>query len=357
MAQQIKTTSELLKEGWHLGLRRLALPVRMLMKLSKATLAILTLCFLLLSLTLPVLTTLSSVTFATVSLVAEALTSMPSVLKRQSKSVAEVLTEKEAARAKAFVEAEKATARAAKAEGQVENYSARLAAKESALATEKTARAEADLAAKAAATRASQYEGKSVGLELRVAKLETEVVIKAEEAAIYRGERKLLSEAVSDTSSRVAGRVARTLKADVASMAGQAIPYIGVAAIVGSIGYDAYQSCEMVKELHDLDVAFNPDHAIVDTAEVCGTRIPTADEIWNQVVNAPGAALGAAKDALPVFEWEKGWKDLTGHVPSADDLNGIASRVAATLGGWLPDFYWKDGWDDLTSGLGLGAAP
>jgi hypothetical protein len=84
------------------------------------------------------------------------------------------------------------------------------------------------------------------------------------------------------------------LAADISSMAGQAVPYLGAAVVVSSVGYDAYQSCELIKELHELDVAFNPDNAI-DVNEVCGMRVPTLKEIgesaWNGT-KATGSWLG-----------------------------------------------------------------
>ncbi len=57
----------------------------------------------------------------------------------------------------------------------------------------------------------------------------------------------------------------------------------------------------MMKDIHSLDVAFNPDSAIEDSI---GIQAPTSQEIWDQVKSSPGAAWEQASglvDGLPDF--------------------------------------------------------
>ena len=105
-----------------------------------------------------------------------------------------------------------------------------------------------------------------------------------------------------------------------------------------------------MKELHELDVAFNPDHAI-DEREVCGMQVPTVDEILEKAKAAPGAALDAIIVMIPDFQWEAGWKDLQESLPEFRWEEGMSD-----LGEYMPDLHWKEGWDDLIENI-TGAAP
>lgn len=348
MADQNETTGTLLRRGAALGWRRLTLPFRWLFGLSKASLVV---GFLVISLTLPMVTVMSSGAYILAATVAEAITDLPSLLKRQATKAEIKLAEKEAVLAAERAAA--ASARAAyKAEAELNAALIRkaeimLAKKEAALAAEHAAAVSAREATKALAILNATL----------ICKAEAEALARAETKVLYRGEKKLLSEAVADTTARVASKIKTTLGADISSMAGQAIHYLGATVIVASVCYDAYQSCEMIKDLHELDLAFNPGQATIDTYEVCGMRVPTVAELWNMAKSAPGAALDAARGALPTFQWEAGWNDLMRHVPSADDLAQITSSGMETAKDWFPDFQWSAGWNDLMSTLGLGSTP
>lgn len=126
----------------------------------------------------------------------------------------------------------------------------------------------------------------------------------------YRGDRMLAKEAVSDTSDRIASRVRTATARNTASMAGEALPFIGVAVIVGATAWEVHDACQMMKDLHELDVSFNPENAVVG-AEVCGTRVPTAGEVWATILESPGAVWdnmtglydGLAEMENPVPRW------------------------------------------------------
>ena len=117
----------------------------------------------------------------------------------------------------------------------------------------------------------------------------------AERTVNYRGSKRLAREAVADTSERVARRVAAAATRTVASTAGEALPLFGVGVIAAATAYELYDACEMMKELHALDVAFNPESAIAER-EVCGMQAPTQTEIWAAVKASPSAAWSTAAD-------------------------------------------------------------
>ena len=324
----------------------LTLPFRVLMGLTKTTLAVLCMLFFVSSLVLPIATTVSQGLFALASTVATIVSDAPSLLKREITQAEKKIASKEVLIAEqrlaklaadketkvALVRLETATARAAKADAIIASTEAKLTKQ-----VMKNELSEMQIGA--------LYRDKD-GLNTAISKLEVKLAVKADAQVVYRNEKKLMSDAVADAATRVAGRVKKTLAADIGSMPAQAIPYIGATAIVGSISFDAYQSREMIKELHELDVAFNPDHAI-STAEVCGMRVPTVAEIWEKAKNAPRDAFEAGVAAIPDFQWQAGWQDLVSQLPSSEELTTAANDAAAGVTSSLPKMYWQEGWADL----------
>lgn len=275
-----------LGSGVRLALRRLTLPFRLLLSLSKAALAGIVVVLLVLNLATPVLTAAFSPLLSLGTIVAETIwDTMPPLRSAQ--------------------------------------------------AAAKTAADAADRAAKYARQ-----------LEQQVVALNKDLAEKAAQKVTYRAEKRTVAEAVSDTTSRISKRLKKTVAADISSMAAEAIPYVGVAIIVGSTANDIDQSCELMTDLHELDVVFNPDHAI-DSREVCGMQVPTAAEVWAEMKSAPGAALDAARAAMPEFQWQAGWDDLMRQVPTKEQLEAAANSTTQTIISWWPEFHWQAGWDDL----------
>lgn len=290
-------------------------PVRLLMALTKATLATLCLLLLVTSLVFPVLTATSQIFFAVASTVAGAVTSVPNLLKRQERTAAARLAEKEALIA---------TERAAKKSAQ---------------------RALADVGSNLdkAMTRAVIAERQTADVAAKLASKEAALAEMVNAKVLYRGEQRVIKEVVADAAERVGARTTKIIKADISGMVGQAIPYLGAVAVVAVTAYDLDQSCELMKELHELDVAFNPDHAI-NEREVCGMQVPTVDEILEKAKAAPGAALDAIFDAVPDFQWQAGWNELRDSFPEFHWEAGLSDLTQK-----LPDFRWKEGWNDLVA--------
>lgn len=146
----------------------------------------------------------------------------------------------------------------------------------------------------------------------------------AQSRVLYRGAKRLAREAVADTSRRAARRVAAGSARTVASAAGEALPLVGVGVVAAATAYDLYDACELMKDLHALDVAFNPENAI-SGQEVCGMRAPTKDEIWASVAASPGAA----------------WSTATSYYQglSADDVSAMFGSIYGRILSWNP---WVD---------------
>lgn len=114
----------------------------------------------------------------------------------------------------------------------------------------------------------------------------------------YRGTTARAREAVKDTSHRVARRVTLASTRNVASVFAESLPFVGVGVIVAATALELRDSCELMKDLHELDVAFNPESA-VDGTEVCGMRVPDRAEVWQSIRESPAAVWGQAKEYMP----------------------------------------------------------
>ncbi|PKP62172.1 MAG: hypothetical protein CVT86_08320 [Alphaproteobacteria bacterium HGW-Alphaproteobacteria-8] len=73
---------------------------------------------------------------------------------------------------------------------------------------------------------------------------------------------------------------------------------MGVGVIVGATLWEVTDSCEMMKDLHELDVAFNPESEI-DGTKVCGLRVPDRAEVWQAIRESPSDAWATAKEYTP----------------------------------------------------------
>lgn len=123
----------------------------------------------------------------------------------------------------------------------------------------------------------------------------------ADSPVTYRGTRMAAREAVKDTATRVSRRTAVATTRNVASMAGEALPVIGVGVIAAATAWELRDACLMMGEMRALDAAFNPDDPVTDD-EICGLTPPTREELWQMVRSSPGAAWDAARglyDELP----------------------------------------------------------
>ena len=80
-----------------------------------------------------------------------------------------------------------------------------------------------------------------------------------------------------------------------------------------------------MRDMHTLEVAFNPKAANDPSVdEVCGLRVPTKEEVWEQIKASPGAAWEATKVVLD------GLPDL----PAIPELPSVDWPT-------MPDINWK----------------
>jgi hypothetical protein len=149
-------------------------------------------------------------------------------------------------------------------------------------------------------TKMQKLEGEVSSRGNRIKQLEAEAEKLKPRAVTYRGKKKLLGDAVQDTTERVARRTAVGASRNVASTFGEAIPVVGIAVVVAATAWELKDACATMKDLHELDVAIDPTRANSgDVSEVCGLKVPSKGEIWAKVKASPGEAWAKAKAALP----------------------------------------------------------
>ncbi|GGB87389.1 hypothetical protein GCM10011363_00030 [Marivita lacus] len=150
----------------------------------------------------------------------------------------------------------------------------------------------------------------------------------------FGGRRIALRDAVGETADTVSSRAAKSATRETASMAGEALPYVGTAVIVGVTALEISDLCQTIRDMNALKRAFNPSLApSEEELTVCSMPVPSRQELWNATVSAPGAAWEYSKDAVPKLEDLKSFE-----LPSRQDLWALWSGIRAGVAG-----RWGDG--------------
>ncbi|WP_296763400.1 hypothetical protein [Sediminimonas sp.] len=150
------------------------------------------------------------------------------------------------------------------------------------------------------------------------------VMSSAVEAAGWKGtvrartkaRRKIVRKQVTRTSQRIAKRVSVTSARNVASIAGEALPVVGVGVIVAGTAWEINEACQTMQDLDQLDRSFNTDTTI-DTGKVCGIEVPDRAAVWRTIRDSPGTA----------------WAAATKHLPEMPDFSESYAMVVSTVTG------------------------
>ena len=89
----------------------------------------------------------------------------------------------------------------------------------------------------------------------------------------------------------------RALRRKVVSAMTYPLMMIGIGVIVAVTALELKDACETMKDLHALDIAFNPA-AANDANEICGQAVPTKGEIIDSVMESPSKAWNAATETV-----------------------------------------------------------
>ena len=158
----------------------------------------------------------------------------------------------------------------------------------------------------------------------KISKLEAQTTVN------FRGKKTPIKTVAIDVSQKVQTRTAKVAAANLASAAGESIPVYGIAIIVAATGYELKSACDTMIDLHDLDVALNPELAndIEERARVCGLKVPSKEELWQMVKSSP---LDAWKMAVEGYKGTSDWVESL----EPPDFSGSFSRLMNWAASWL----------------------
>lgn len=138
----------------------------------------------------------------------------------------------------------------------------------------------------------------------------------------YRGRQVTVKKAVRQTTNRVARRTAIATTRNTASIAAEAIPYIGIAAILAATAMELNDACETMKDLHELEMAMDPSSAdATEKNKVCGATVPSKDEVVDTIVESPQQA----------WEIAKAWYDDTPDIPDLPEWHDVQMAIGKTV--------------------------
>lgn len=176
----------------------------------------------------------------------------------------------------------------------------------------------------------------------------------------YRGRRMAVNEAVDLTANGISKRAVKSSSRSITSMAGEAIPYVGTAVIVGVTALELKDLCDTIMDMNELRRAFNPELQLSENdTTVCSMRVPTTEELWAMAKASPGQAWAAAKEVTPSLEdlksyefpeidWTGAWNSSLGGAENAwtatlDSAGTVLDATTETTGRWIDDAtkYWS----------------
>lgn len=140
-------------------------------------------------------------------------------------------------------------------------------------------------------------------------------------------------QSVKKVSDRVAVRTTKAAARETAAMAGEAIPFWGIAVIVTATTLEINDFCQTLLDMNELEAIFDPSLALKEEdLSVCGTIVPSKEELWKSASAAPGQAWAATRNAMPTLEDVANFE-----FPSIDwrsTTDEIKERTETTISKW-----------------------
>jgi DNA-binding protein H-NS len=97
-------------------------------------------------------------------------------------------------------------------------------------------------------------------------------------------------------SQRIVKRTAKNVATNVTSVAGEAVPYLGVGLVVTVTAADVIDGCDTVLDVNEmlriLEVEPIDDHE----SDVCGIKVPSVDEVLTNIKQDIGGTIYHAKE-------------------------------------------------------------
>ena len=103
------------------------------------------------------------------------------------------------------------------------------------------------------------------------------------------------NKAVEKITSRIADRTTRSATLNVAAIPVEAIPVVGIGAVLAVTTWELTEACGIMRDMKELNIALGSAEPVADDA-VCGMEPPTKKQVWDTIKNSPGAAWKAVKE-------------------------------------------------------------
>jgi len=123
-------------------------------------------------------------------------------------------------------------------------------------------------------------------------------------------------ETVGNITKRISKRTVKAAARNAGSLAAEAIPYVGVAVIIGVTTLDLIDACDTMREIQSLNKEFRLESsASEDANDVCGKKIPDIETIWTDAKAGP----------------EKAWEEAAGLVPNLPSFSDIVDETTTAF--------------------------
>jgi len=124
---------------------------------------------------------------------------------------------------------------------------------------------------------ANSYSNKNKASQKKIAKLTSKNKNLVSKNTALRDKNTKIKTKVSKVVKSIQRRTKTLATTTIAEMPAEAVPFLGAAAIVGSAIYEVHAACSTMKDLHELEIEFNPEKQFDNT--VCGISVPSVDEL------------------------------------------------------------------------------
>jgi hypothetical protein len=89
-------------------------------------------------------------------------------------------------------------------------------------------------------------------------------------------------------------------------MAVEAIPYVGIAAIIGVTAWEIKDLWATVKDMEELNQALNPDDTpLDDDSSVCSVKVPAKEELMSDIEKVSADITNTVESFLYKLEEEQ----------------------------------------------------
>ncbi|MCY3673874.1 MAG: hypothetical protein OXH65_14145 [Paracoccaceae bacterium] len=121
--------------------------------------------------------------------------------------------------------------------------------------------------------------------------------------------------AVSKITERIERRIAIGAVRNAASIFGEAIPFYGIAIILGVTTLELRESCLTMKDMKEINVLIGSETELEDVEDICGLKIPNKEEVIETIMKSPREVWEAFKEGewgVDIPSWSEKINEITG---------------------------------------------